>query len=132
MALEDEQFKLFYQPIVDSLTNKIVGVEALIRWFHPERGLISPLSFIPLAERTGQISAIGNWVLNQACKDITEINKNRPDQLSVAVNISPIQFKRTNFLAELRNTLLTNNFNAKLLKIEGKRPLNPIPIFNSI
>lgn len=118
MALEDEQFKLFYQPIVDSLTNKIVGVEALIRWFHPERGLISPLSFIPLAERTGQISAIGNWVLNQACKDITEINKNRPDQLSVAVNISPIQFKRTNFLAELRNTLLTNNFNAKLLKIE--------------
>lgn len=118
MALEDEQFKLFYQPIVDSLTNKIVGVEALIRWFHPERGLISPLSFIPLAERTGQISAIGNWVLNQACKDITEINKNRPDQLSVAVNISPIQFKRTNFLAELRNTLLTNNFDAKLLKIE--------------
>lgn len=102
MALEDEQFKLFYQPIVDSLTNKIVGVEALIRWFHPERGLISPLSFIPLAERTGQISAIGNWVLNQACKDITEINKNRPDQLSVAVNISPIQFKRTNFLAELK------------------------------
>lgn len=118
MALEDEQFKLFYQPIVDSLTNKIVGVEALIRWFHPERGLISPLSFIPLAERTGQISAIGNWVLNQACKDITELNKNRPDQLSVAVNISPIQFKRTNFLAELRNTLLTNNFDAKLLKIE--------------
>ncbi len=118
MALEDEQFKLFYQPIVDSLTNKIVGVEALIRWFHPERGLISPLSFIPLAERTGQISAIGNWVLNQTCKDITEINKNRPDQLSVAVNISPIQFKRTNFLAELRNTLLTNNFDAKLLKIE--------------
>lgn len=118
MALEDEQFKLFYQPIVDSLTNKIVGVEALIRWFHPEHGLISPLSFIPLAERTGQISAIGNWVLNQACKDITELNKNRPDQLSVAVNISPIQFKRTNFLAELRNTLLTNNFDAKLLKIE--------------
>ena len=118
MALEDEQFKLFYQPIVDSLTNKIVGVEALIRWFHPERGLISPLSFIPLAERTGQISAIGNWALNQACKDITELNKNRPDQLSVAVNISPIQFKRTNFLAELRNTLLTNNFDAKLLKIE--------------
>lgn len=76
------------------------------------------MSFIPLAERTGQISAIGNWALNQACKDITELNKNRPDQLSVAVNISPIQFKRTNFLAELRNTLLTNNFDAKLLKIE--------------
>ena len=118
IALEEGQFKLFYQPIIDSLTNKIVGVEALIRWCHPERGLISPLSFIPLAERSGQISAIGNWVLNQACKDITELNSNRLDPLSVAVNISPIQFKRTNFLAELRNTLLTNKFDAKLLKIE--------------
>lgn len=118
MALEEGQFKLFYQPIIDSLTTKIVGVEALIRWYHPERGLISPVSFIPLAERSGQIMAIGNWVLNQACKDIAELNKNRTDSLSVAVNISPIQFKRTNFLAELRNSLLTNNFDAKLLKIE--------------
>lgn len=118
VALQEQHFKLLYQPIIDTLSDKIVGVEALIRWDHPERGLISPLSFIPLAERTGQIIAIGNWVLHQACKDIAQLNQTRTEDISVAVNISPLQFRRTNFLSELLQILLANNFNCQLLKIE--------------
>jgi EAL domain-containing protein (putative c-di-GMP-specific phosphodiesterase class I) len=72
----------------------VQGVEALIRWYHPERGYIFPDVFIPLAERTGQIVNIGQWVLETACLDIAKWNKAHDSQLTVSVNISPLQFGR--------------------------------------
>lgn len=118
LALKEQQFKLHYQPILDSETKSIVGVEALIRWYHPERGLISPACFIPLAERSGQIFPIGNWIIEQACKDIAQINKNRIVPLQLSINISPVQFKDTYFLNQISKSLSLYKFNAELLKIE--------------
>lgn len=88
-ALELEQFQLFYQPEIDVQTKALLGFEALLRWHHPERGLLLPDAFIPLAEETGLIGAVGEWVVRRACKDAATW----PDGLIVAVNVSPLQFK---------------------------------------
>jgi diguanylate cyclase (GGDEF)-like protein/PAS domain S-box-containing protein len=94
-ALVREEFYVAYQPKMSLVTDRTVGVEALLRWNHPERGLVSPLNFIPLAEETGLIVPIGSWVLAQVCRDakrwITSLPGGRP--LMVAVNVSPRQFE---------------------------------------
>ncbi|ATZ73466.1 bifunctional diguanylate cyclase/phosphodiesterase [Idiomarina sp. X4] len=101
-AIQKEQFELFYQPIVTA-AGRVAGVEALIRWQHPERGYISPADFIPVAERTGQIIPISDWVLRQACRDLEKL-KARGVSL-VAVNFSPIQFYRDDFIEKVKKTL---------------------------
>jgi diguanylate cyclase (GGDEF)-like protein len=88
-ALESEQFEIYYQPQVATDSERVVGFEALLRWHHPERGLVSPAEFIPLAEESGLIVPIGEWVLRQACKDAASW----PAPVSVAVNLSPLQFR---------------------------------------
>ena len=88
-ALESEQFEIYYQPQVATDSERVVGFEALLRWHHPERGLVSPAEFIPLAEESGLIVPIGEWVLRQACKDAASW----PANISVAVNLSPLQFR---------------------------------------
>ncbi|TCB40314.1 GGDEF domain-containing protein [Acinetobacter terrestris] len=118
IALEEKQFKLVYQPVIDADSGQLKSVEALIRWQHPQRGLISPADFIPFAERTGQIIVIGQWVLQQACQDIVEWNKKHAATLSVAVNLSPLQFRRTGFLHDLQKTLADTQLSPELLKIE--------------
>ncbi|MHA3099207.1 bifunctional diguanylate cyclase/phosphodiesterase [Acinetobacter brisouii] len=118
VALEEKQFRLVYQPVIDAHSGQLKSVEALIRWQHPQRGFISPAEFIPFAEQTGQIVVIGQWVLQQACQDIVEWNKKNGVNLSVAVNLSPLQFKRTNFLHDLQNTLASTQLPPELLKIE--------------
>lgn len=118
LALEEKQFKLVYQPVIDADSGQLKSVEALIRWQHPQRGLISPADFIPFAERTGQIIVIGHWVLQQACQDIVEWNKKHAATLSVAVNLSPLQFRRTGFLHDLQKTLADTQLPPELLKIE--------------
>ena len=118
LALEEKQFKLVYQPVIDADSGQLKSVEALIRWQHPQRGLISPADFIPFAERTGQIVVIGQWVLQQACQDIVEWNKKHAATLSVAVNLSPLQFRRTGFLHDLQKTLADTQLPPELLKIE--------------
>ena len=118
LALQEQQFRLVYQPVIDAHSGQLISVEALIRWQHPQRGFISPADFIPFAEKTGQIVAIGQWVLQQACQDIVEWNKKNSASLSVAVNLSPLQFKRTGFLYELRETLANTQLQPELLKIE--------------
>lgn len=118
IALEEKQFRLVYQPIVNASTGKLKSVEALIRWQHPEKGIISPADFIPFAERTGQIVVIGQWVLQQACQDIVDWNNKHGTNLSVAVNLSPLQFRRTGFLQELQQTLAETQLAARLLKVE--------------
>ena len=88
-ALALNEFELHYQPQIDLETNAVVGFEALLRWRHPERGLVSPLDFIPLAEEIGLIVPLGEWVLREACREATRW----PDSVSVAVNVSPHQFE---------------------------------------
>jgi EAL domain-containing protein (putative c-di-GMP-specific phosphodiesterase class I) len=107
-ALEKRQFVLYYQPEVDLSTRKIVGLEALIRWQHPERGLIPPLEFIPLAEESGLILPIGDWGLFEACSQIQKWCREDPNNASlrVCVNLSARQFSRQG-LADHVEALLT-------------------------
>lgn len=99
-ALEQEEFTLYYQPQVDLLTGKIIGMEALIRWIDPEKGVIQPDRFIPLAEETCLIIPIGEWVLEAACKDNKELQKEYIPHIRVAVNMSLCQFIRQENLNE--------------------------------
>lgn len=117
-AVKSQQFELFYQPLVQPLTGNVKGVEALIRWHHPQQGYIFPDVFIPLAERTGQIILISQWVLKKACIDIATFNRLNRSRISVSVNISPLQFGRADFLEELRNALNISQLPPELLKIE--------------
>jgi diguanylate cyclase (GGDEF)-like protein len=93
-ALTDGEFELFYQPIVSLEDNKIMTFEALLRWRHPERGLVSPTEFIPLAEETGLIVPLGEWVLRTACAEAA----NWPDDIGVAVNVSAVQLTNKNLI----------------------------------
>ncbi|MCH8492992.1 MAG: EAL domain-containing protein [Idiomarina sp.] len=117
-AIEQEQFIIHYQPIVDSETGITKGFEALIRWHHPTRGMIAPCSFIPLAERTGQIIAIGQQVLHQACKEIAAWNQEHKQAMTLAVNISPLQFRRASFLDEVISALQKSGLPAEMLELE--------------
>ncbi|HZV99737.1 MAG TPA: EAL domain-containing protein [Methylophilaceae bacterium] len=92
IALQADQFKIFYQPIVDLSTGKIHKAEALIRWQHPARGLINPTEFIPIAEETGLIFEIGDWVFNEAANQAAKWRRLRPD-FQISVNKSPVQFR---------------------------------------
>jgi diguanylate cyclase (GGDEF)-like protein/PAS domain S-box-containing protein len=93
-ALERGEFEIFYQPQADMQSGALVGAEALIRWRHPERGMVSPLQFIPLAEENGMILPIGAWVLRQVCRQIKDWREQGLPELRVAVNLSPRQFRQ--------------------------------------
>ena len=114
-AIQNNQFELFYQPIM-SHDNKIGGVEALIRWKHPIKGYISPAEFIPVAERTGQIIPISEWVLNQACKDVKDLKALGVN--SVSVNFSPIQFYREDFIEKIAETLKAHSIQPGDITVE--------------
>ena len=103
-ALERQEFVLYYQPEVDLCTRRIVGVEALIRWIHPERGIIPPLAFIPQAEECGMILPIGDWGLAEACRQIQAWNRDHADNdtLRVCVNLSARQFAREGLADHVR------------------------------
>ncbi|SDM90564.1 sensor domain-containing protein [Vreelandella arcis] len=117
-AIHDNQLAAYYQPIVAAQDSTICCVEALIRWHHPTRGLLSPGHFMPIAEQTGQIIAIGQWVLERACRDIAELNRESTQPLKVAVNISPMQFQRGGFLTELESALEKSGLPPRLLELE--------------
>ncbi|MBF0448149.1 MAG: EAL domain-containing protein [Magnetococcales bacterium] len=100
-ALEEQQFRVFYQPKVDCLNREIIGMEALVRWQHPEYGVVAPNEFIPLAEDTSLIVPIGAFVLKMACLDTVRLSKNKSVPLKVAVNLSPRQFKNADELIKM-------------------------------
>ncbi|MBI3649356.1 MAG: EAL domain-containing protein [Actinobacteria bacterium] len=106
-ALEHGEFRLHYQPVIELGTGRISGVEALIRWIHPARGLIPPLDFIPLAEETGLIVAIGHWVLREACTNAVALQKNFPSDppCHMAVNLSARQLQRVEIVDEVAGIL---------------------------
>ncbi|MCW9024126.1 MAG: EAL domain-containing protein [Gammaproteobacteria bacterium] len=118
VALDNQELELYYQPQVHLKDNKIIGAEALIRWNHPEFGLISPIQFIPLAEDTGLIRPIGEWVLLSACTQAMEWEKDGYSDLSIAVNVSVRQLDDINFLSSLKRTLQQSGLDAGRLEIE--------------
>ncbi|MGL4761674.1 MAG: putative bifunctional diguanylate cyclase/phosphodiesterase [Sarcina sp.] len=117
-ALEKGDIQLHYQPKVNLKTNKIDGVEALVRWFDDEEGYISPVSFIKLAEETGYIVTLGNWILNKAARDIKELNEELGTDISVAVNVSSIQFLQKSFVDEVEKTLKETGLKSRNLELE--------------
>jgi diguanylate cyclase (GGDEF)-like protein len=113
-AIVQGEFELFYQPLVDIRTEEVNGCEALIRWRHPERGLILPLEFIPLAEETGLIVPIGEWVLRQACTEAATW----PTHVKIAVNLSPVQFKSKMLLPVVTMALAASGLPPNRLQLE--------------
>ncbi len=117
-ALERNQFQLYYQIQVDSFMQPI-GAEALIRWVHPERGLVSPLEFIPLAEETGLILPIGQWVLETACAQLKAWQQDgQASTFVLAVNVSAREFRQADFVARVQAAIQNNGVNPRLLKLE--------------
>lgn len=113
-ALELGQFELFYQPIVNIASEQIVAFEALLRWNHPKKGMISPATFIPLAEETGLIVPIGDWVLQQACREAASWSNN----IKVAVNLSPVQFRRGGLEMSVTRALAGAGLHGSRLELE--------------
>lgn len=117
-ALEQQQFHLYYQVQVDSSGNPL-GAEALIRWLHPERGLVSPAQFIPLAEDTGMILPIGQWVLETACARLQVWQQDaRTRDLTLSVNVSAKQFHQPDFAAQVQAAVQSHDINPMRLKLE--------------
>lgn len=117
-AMERREITVYYQPIVDLGSGGIYGMEALVRWKHPIRGMISPAEFIPLAEETGLIVPIGNWVLKEACRQNGEWIAQGLPPLVVAVNISVNQFQQPGFIQLIKGTLESTGLDPKLLCLE--------------
>lgn len=117
-ALDQKQFELFYQPQMDLSTRQLVGVEALIRWRHPERGLLSPAVFIPAAEESGLIVAMGDWVIQEAARQNLAWQAQGLPPMTVAVNLSAVQFRRGHLEAVVRDTLATTGLAPELLELE--------------
>ncbi len=116
-AIKKQQFVLFYQPQVDA-SGHVISAEALIRWLHPEKGYISPADFIPVAEETSLILPIGDWVLNEACRQIRRWQLSGFTLGHVAINVSARQFKQPDFIELVSNAITENNISAEQLVIE--------------
>ena len=119
-AVERDQLLLHYQPVVSLSTGGVVAVEALVRWQHPERGLIPPLEFIPIAERTGMIGDIGRWVLSRACEQLKtwerEFGYDAPQ--SVWINVSPKQFAQRDLASQVEQLFAAISFEPRRIKFE--------------
>jgi len=113
-ALARSEFELYYQPVLDAAAGTIVSCEALVRWRHPERGMILPAEFIPLAEEIGLIVPIGDWILHQACEDAAAL----PDQIKVAVNLSPTQVGNRNLVTSIVQSLAASGLDPRRLTVE--------------
>jgi EAL domain-containing protein (putative c-di-GMP-specific phosphodiesterase class I) len=117
-ALEAGEFEILYQPQISFVDGRLLGVESLLRWNSPEFGLVGPSTFIPLAEETGLIVPIGEWVLVQSCKEIAALQRRLGVEFSVAVNISPRQFQQKDFPATVEHALDTSGLKPEQLELE--------------
>jgi diguanylate cyclase (GGDEF)-like protein len=113
-AMSRQELEVWYQPIFDIAANRVSGFEALVRWHHPEHGMIPPIQFVPLAEELGLIVPIGEWVLRQACQDAVTW----PDDLKVAVNLSPVQFRNSHLVDTVRQALARTGLASNRLELE--------------
>ena len=117
-ALANEEFEVFYQPKVQISDERIVGMEALVRWRHPDLGLISPAQFIPVAEETGLIVEIGRWVLQRSCRDAVQWQKDGLPAIVMAVNLSPRQFRDPNLFQDVLGALAESGLQPQNLELE--------------
>ncbi len=119
-AVDREELSLYYQPIVCMRTGRLIGFEALARWFHKERGMIPPNEFIPISEATGIVGGLGRWALDTACKQLAEWQKRFPNfkDLTVAVNISGVHFMRDDLFRDTSQALERSGLEGKSLKLE--------------
>lgn len=117
-ALEKNEFQLYYQPQINIKTKKIVGVEALICWQHPQYGMISPSEFIPMAEESGFIIPLGEWIIKKACSQIQNLHSEGFGMFNLAVNISAYQFKKANFSERINEIIHETEFNPQALELE--------------
>jgi diguanylate cyclase (GGDEF)-like protein len=113
-AMSRQELEVWYQPIIDLAANRVSGFEALLRWHHPEHGMIPPIQFIPLAEELGLIVPIGEWVLRQSCQDAVTW----PDELKVAVNLSPVQFRNNQLVETVQQALAQTGLAPNRLELE--------------
>jgi diguanylate cyclase (GGDEF)-like protein len=114
LAFARNEFELYYQPTIDIGSGRVVGFEALLRWHHPERGLVPPGEFIPLAESIGLIVPLGEWVLREACAEAARW----PGDMTVAVNLSPLQFKNANLVQTVTDALAAAGLPPRRLELE--------------
>jgi len=119
-ALERQEFELYYQPIISLTSDKLAGFEALIRWHHPERGLVPPCEFIPIAEETGLIIGIGDWVINQACKQLSIWQSQfiEAKSLKMSINLTCQQIREKNLLEKLDRVLATTGIDGSTIRLE--------------
>ena len=117
-ALHQQQFELYYQPIYNIKQNQVIGAEALIRWNHPVRGVLLPNSFLSYAEDIGIIHSLGQWVLEEACQQLVRWSSTELKDLNIAVNISPLQFFRTDFVDQFKETLSRAKIDPSHLSLE--------------
>jgi diguanylate cyclase (GGDEF)-like protein len=113
-AIKDGEFEVYYQPLLNLQDNRISGCEALLRWRHPGRGFVSPAEFIPIAEETGLINQLGDWVLNTACSEASRW----PAHIGIAVNVSPVQFKSQTLALNVAAALAASGLAASRLELE--------------
>jgi len=117
-AIKNQELRVFYQPQVDICSGKIIGAEALVRWQDPENGLVPPGQFIPIAEEAGLIISLGEWVLNEACRQGKQWLDQGLAKITIAVNVSPKQFQGSSMVAVVKNALRKTGFPADLLELE--------------
>jgi diguanylate cyclase (GGDEF)-like protein len=117
-AIERDELVLYYQPKINMRERRVVGCEALIRWFHPEAGLIPPGNFIGIAEHSGQIIAISDWILKTACNQMQEWRNNGLDDFNMAINISARHFREPNFVYQIGTLLAQSHLPARSIKLE--------------
>ncbi|WP_052404830.1 putative bifunctional diguanylate cyclase/phosphodiesterase [Bacillus rubiinfantis] len=136
-AIKQNEFRLYYQPKVNLNSGKIIGVEALIRWFHPEKGIIPPLKFIPVAEKTGLIIPIGEWVLRTACKQNIAWQQEGYLPLVMSVNLSVGQLYQPHFVQIVQDILTETGLNPNYLELEITESMmvdtnQALPIINEL
>jgi len=134
-SLARNEFVLHYQPYFDLCTQKIVGVEALVRWQHPVHGLLYPDTFIPAMERSGLISALGEWVMLEACTQMKDWQTSGIELHSISVNVSPRQFNQSTLPAYVHKILTQTNLAPELLDIEiteSSIPLDPGEMYRDV
>ena len=117
-AIENNEFELYYQPKVDIRTGKVLSMEALLRWQHPEMGMIPPTTFIPIAESTGLITPIGSWVLRKACLQAHVWQQTGYENVCIAVNLSAVQFRHRNLLEQVSSILDETGLDPRMLELE--------------
>src|SRR3982074_1681909 len=113
-AISDGGLEGYYQPLLGFQDNRTTGCEALLRWRHPERGMISPAEFVPIAEETGLINQLGEWVLTAACAEAATW----PHHVKLAVNVSPVQFKSQTLVMKVAGALAASGLSASRLELE--------------